>query len=200
MAPLESNTVTLLGFMIDDFTFSHTSNNENFFTFILEVERISGTKDYVPVIISEKMIDRKQSYIGKPLCVVGQFRSHNKKADDSTHLLLHVFAIELYIAEDIEPINNVSFSGFLCKKPTYRKTPLGRQIADMMIAVPRMYGKSDYIPCIAWGRNAIYASQLDVGEQIHIAGRIQSREYQKIIDDVSETRTAYEVSIIDMSA
>lgn len=194
------NYVTLKGFMIDDFAFSHESNKENFFTFTLEVERMSGTKDYVPVIISEKMINRKQSYSGKPLCVVGQFRSHNITIDDVKHLLLHVFAMEFYVTDDIEPINNASFIGYLCKVPSYRKTPLGRQITDMMIAVPRQYGKSDYIPCIAWGRNAVYASQLNVGEQVRIEGRIQSREYQKTVGAASETRTAYEVSVIDMSA
>ena len=198
MTPLQSNNVTLLGFMHDDFTFSHETHCERFFTFTLKVERTSGTNDYIPIMISEKMIDKRQNYSGNPLCVIGCFRSFNKKSEDSTHLLLHVFATEFYIADDSPPVNNASFVGYICKKPAYRKTPLGRQITDMMIAIPRLYGKSDYIPCIAWGRNAVYTSQLNVGEQVQIEGRIQSREYQKTVGDTSETRTAYEVSVIQM--
>lgn len=198
MTPLQSNNVTLLGFMHDDFTFSHETNGENFFTFKLEVERMSGTKDYLPIMISERMIDKKQEYIGNPVCVIGEFRSYNKKTEHGANLLLHVFAMDFYITEETTPINEACFVGYLCKKPLYRKTPLGRQISDLMLAIPRKYGKSDYIPCICWGRSAVYASQMDVGVQVQITGRIQSREYQKNHGDTIENRTAFEVSVIQI--
>lgn len=191
MTEQQSNQAILVGYLMeDDFEYSHTVNNENFFKFTLEIERTSGTKDYVPVIISEKLIDKKETYIGSPVCVIGQFRSYNQKEDTSTHLRLHVFAQEFYLTDDKDR-NELYISGYLCKQPIYRTTPLGRQIADLMLAIPRAFGKTDYIPCICWGRNAVYASLMDVGTNVTITGRIQSREYQK--DSV--TKIAYEISI-----
>lgn len=191
MTAQQNNQAILVGYVKEDnFEYSHELNNENFFKFTLEIERTSGTKDYLPIIISEKLIDKKQTYGGKPVCVIGQYRSYNQKDDASTHLLLYAFAQDFYFTDD-DNMNELFVSGYLCKKPIYRTTPLGRQIADLMLAVPRAYGKCDYMPCICWGRNAVYASMLDVGSSVTIVGRIQSREYQKD----SATKTAYEVSI-----
>lgn len=195
MTPLQSNQVILLGYMADDFTFSHSVTEEKFFTFTLEVERISGTKDYLPIMISEKLIDKNENYIENPVCVVGQFRSFNKKTEGATHIMLHIFAMDFYVTEDDPYINEAYFTGYICKNPTYRTTPLGRQISDVMIAVPRKCGKSDYIPCVIWGRDAVLVSRMEVGKQITVAGRIQSREYQKQVDGVAENKVAYEVSI-----
>lgn len=195
MTPLQSNQVILLGYMADDFTFSHCVTEEKFFTFTMEVERISGTKDYLPIMISEKLIDKNENYIDKPVCVVGQFRSFNKKTEGATHIMLHIFAMDFYVTEDDSCINEAYFTGYICKNPTYRTTPLGRQISDVMIAVPRKCGKSDYIPCVIWGRDAVLVSRMEVGKQITVAGRIQSREYQKQVDGVAENKVAYEVSI-----
>lgn len=199
MTPLQNNQVILLGYMTDDFTFSHEVTEEKFFTFTLEVERTSGTKDYLPIMISEKLIDKNENYIDKPVCVVGQFRSFNKKTEGATHIMLHIFAMDFYVTEDDSYMNEATFNGYICKNPTYRTTPLGRQISDVMIAVPRKCGKNDYIPCVFWGRDAVYVSRMDVGTQIIFSGRIQSREYQKQIDGVTETKMAYEVSVVKLA-
>lgn len=199
MTPLQNNQVILLGYMADAFTFSHSVTEENFFTFTLEVERTSGTKDYLPIMISEKLIDKNESYMNKPVCVVGQFRSYNKKTEGATRIMLHIFAMDFYVTEDDPYINEAYFSGYICKNPTYRTTPLGRQISDVMIAVPRKCGKSDYIPCVIWGRDAVCVSRMDIGTQITVSGRIQSREYQKQIDGVTETKMAYEVSVVKLA-
>lgn len=192
--PQVCNHVTITGFMVDDFSFSHESNGERFFAATVEVERISGTKDYLPIIASEKLIDEHCSYVNNPVCIIGEFRSYNMK-NDARNLKLYVFAQDFYIVDECDNINELNIKGYVCKVPVYRTTPLGRQITDLLIAIPRRYGKSDYIPCICWGRNAVYASQFEVGTLIEIIGRVQSREYQKVINDVAETRTAYEVSI-----
>ena len=199
MTPLQNNQVILLGYMTDDFTFSHEVTEEKFFTFTLEVERTSGTKDYLPIMISEKLIDKNENYMDKPVCVVGQFRSFNKKTESATHIMLHIFAMDFYVTEDDSYMNEATFNGYICKNPTYRTTPLGRQISDVMIAVPRKCGKNDYIPCVFWGRDAVYVSRMDVGTQINFSGRIQSREYQKQIDGVTETKMAYEVSVVKLA-
>ena len=197
----KANNVALVGYITSSkektFTLDHQHYGEKFYSFTLEVERQSGTKDYLPIIASEKLIDRQQTYEKTPVCIIGQFRSYNQNIGDSRHLVLYVFAQNLFITDN-DDMNEVRISGFLCRKPTFRTTPLGRQIADLLIAVNRPYGKSDYIPCICWGRNAIYASRLEVGSSINFIGRLQSREYQKCIDDISSTKTAYEVSIINI--
>ena len=189
----QCNQVTVVGFLASDFTFSHELSGEGFYTSTLEVERISGTKDYLPILVSEKLIDSKCTYVGRPVCVIGQFRSYNKNDGKDTHLILNIFAQDFYVTKE-QALNEISLQGYICKKPIYRVTPLGRQIADLMVAVPRPNGKSDYIPCVSWGRNAVLASQLDVGTQVTIDGRIQSREYTKLVHDVPYTKTAYEVS------
>lgn len=199
MTTQQSNSVKLIGCMADnddepEFIFSHEINGERFFSFTLEVERISNTKDYIPIIISERLIDKNYTYANIPLCIEGQFRSFNQKDETKVKQVLYVFAQRIYPADEAD-MNDIYIDGFLCRKPTYRKTPLGREITDIMIAVPRLYGKSDYIPCICWGRNAIYASNLAVGSRVRLSGRIQSREYCKTVDGIEEIRTAYEVSI-----
>ena len=190
----QCNQVTVVGIMESDFAFSHDFSGEKFYTATLAVERMSGTKDYLPITVSEKLIDSKCTYVGHPVCVIGQFRSYNQKDGTHKHLILNIFAQDFYITA-AQDMNDISLQGYLCKIPTYRVTPKGRQIADLMLAIPRPNGKSDYIPCVLWGRDAVFASQLIVGTQVSIDGRIQSREYTKMVHDVPHIKTAFEVSI-----
>ena len=198
----ENNKVTLSGEIVRNFEFSHERYGEGFCTAMIASERLSGQKDIIPIMVSERLVDVKADWIGRFARALGQFRSYNKHEGEKNHLILSVFAREFEEVEfeHEEPgsgndENRVSFDGYICKTPTYRKTPHGREIADILLAINRQYGKSDYIPCIAWGRNAIFASGLEIGTRLQIEGRIQSREYQKrISDDECETRTAYEVS------
>lgn len=197
----QNNLVTVIGYMAKNdneeaaFSFSHEVNGEKFFSFTLCVERMSGTKDYLPIIVSEKLIGKNKTYVGSPLCVKGQFRSYNMKDDIKTHLKLYVFAHDIFIPDEVCSMNDVHIAGFICKAPVYRVTPLGREVTDIMLAVPRLCGKSDYIPCVCWGRNAVYASRLPVSTKITVAGRIQSREFQKQVDNIIENRIAYELSV-----
>lgn len=200
---IKKNQVTVSGKMVSEFSFSHEVYGEKFYIADLSVERMSGKCDIIPVMVSDRLIDTDANRIGGFLKISGQLRSYNKHEENKNRLILSVFAREF---EEIEfeheepgsgnDENNILLDGYICKKPSCRKTPLGREISDILLAVNRPYGKSDYIPCIAWGRNAVYASGLEVGTRLQIEGRIQSREYQKrISDDKYETRTAYEVSI-----
>ena len=163
------------------------------------VKRLSDSEDIIPVMVSERLIDVTQDYEGEYLMVNGQFRSYNRHEEKKNRLVLSVFAREISFVEDEDDSvksNQIYLDGYICKPPVYRKTPLGREIADLLIAVNRPYGKSDYIPCICWGRNARYASAFYVGGHVLIWGRIQSREYMKRISDTeTEKRTAYEVSV-----
>ena len=200
---IKNNQVTLSGEIVSNFEFSHEVYGEGFYTALLANERASGQKDIVPIMVSDRLVDVKADWAGRFVRVSGQFRSYNKHEENRNQLVLSVFITEF---EELEELpfsdnysNHISLDGYICKQPTYRETPLGREIADILLAVNRPYGKSDYIPCIAWGRNAVYASDLEVGTRLQIDGRIQSREYQKrISDDEYETRTAYEVSISKM--
>lgn len=202
----ENNKVVLSGEIVINFEFSHEIFGEGFYTAMLASERTSGKKDIIPIMVSERLIDVKADWIGQFVRVAGQFRSYNKHEGNKNHLVLSVFAREF---EEIEfeyqepgsgnDENHIFLDGYICKSPTYRKTPLGREIADILLAINRPYGKSDYVPTICWGRNAVYTSGLEVGTRLQIEGRIQSREYQKqISDDKVETRVAYEVSIAKM--
>lgn len=199
---IENNKVTLIGEIVSNFEFSHEAYGEKFCTTKLEIERTSSQKDIIPIMVSERLVDLKSEWIGRFVRVSGQFRSYNKHENGRRHLELSVFVREF---EEIEfeheepgsgnDENRIFLDGYICKKPVYRKTPLGREITDILLAVNRPYGKSDYIPYIAWGRNARFAGSLEVGTRLQIDGRIQSREYQKqISDDEYETRTTYEVS------
>lgn len=162
-------------------------------------QRLSESYDVIPVMVSERLLDVSQSYVGMLICVNGQFRSYNRHEERKNRLVLSVFAREIEFIEEMEEsskTNQIYLDGYICKEPIYRKTPLGREIADLLLAVNRPYGKSDYIPCICWGRNARYANNFKVGERCAIWGRIQSREYMKKMDEENvERRVAFEVSV-----
>ena len=201
---INNNNITLAGVVEREPIFSHEVLGEGFHVFMLKCSRTSGNKDTLPVMISDRLVDIREIKVGQVVTVLGQIRSFNRHVDDvKSKLILSVFAREIEIlAQDTtelpfeENINTVILDGFVCKPPIYRCTPKGREIADILVAVNRPYGKSDYIPCIAWGRNARFAGGLEVGEHIQIQGRFQSREYsKKISDNEVETRTAYEVSV-----
>ena len=196
---IENNQVTIMGEVVSGFTFSHEVFGEGFYMVDVSVKRLSNSRDLIPVMISERLIDVTQDYTGEFLMVTGQFRSYNRHEEQKNRLVLSVFAREAEFIDE-EPdgakTNTILLDGYICKLPVYRKTPLGREIADLLLAVNRPYGKSDYIPCICWGRNARFASAFRVGEHVQLIGRIQSREYmKKLADDQLEKRVAYEVSV-----
>lgn len=196
---LENNQVSIVGEIISDFQYSHEVYGEGFYMVEVAVSRLSNFSDYIPLMISERLIDTLQSYIGQKVYVTGQFRSYNRHEELKNRLVLSVFVREIeFIEEETEEMksNQILLDGYICKDPIYRKTPLGREIADLLVAVNRSYGKSDYIPCICWGRNARFAARFEVGVHVQIWGRIQSREYVKRLnEDEVEKRTAYEVSV-----
>lgn len=196
---LENNKVKVAGEVVSEFVFSHEVYGEHFFTVNIAVCRLSHSYDIIPVMISERLINVKTDYRGCILEITGQFRSYNSHEETKNRLVLSVFAREVTIyegeSEEQNP-NHIFLDGYVCKRPMYRKTPLGREIADVLLAVNRPYGKSDYIPCICWGRNARYADQFEVGSHIQLWGRIQSREYQKKVDNETyKKKIAYEVSV-----
>lgn len=196
---IENNQVIMAGEIVSEFVFSHEVFGEGFYMLEISVRRLSNSYDVIPLMISERLIDVTQDYRGETIAVSGQFRSYNRHEGKKNRLVLSVFVRELEFAEE-EPessrTNQIFLEGYICKMPVYRKTPLGREIADLLVAVNRPYGKSDYIPCICWGRNARYASGFEVGAHIQLWGRIQSREYtKKISEEEIERRIAYEVSV-----
>ena len=194
----ENNQVTMIGEIVSEFEFSHEVYGEGFYLVDISVSRLSDSVDYIPLMVSERLVDVTQSYIGETISVSGQFRSYNRHEEKKNRLILSVFVRELEFVDEIEDdikSNQIYLDGYICKEPIYRKTPLGREIADLLVAVNRSYGKSDYIPCICWGRNARYASSFEVGSHVEVYGRIQSREYiKKIGEEQTEKRVAYEVS------
>ena len=196
---IENNQVVIMGEIVSDFSFSHEIFGEGFYMVEVKVERLSDSSDIIPLMVSERLIDVKADYRGQLIMVTGQFRSYNRHEERKNRLVLSVFAREIEFVDEIEEsakTNQIYLDGYICKEPIYRKTPLGREIADLLLAVNRPYGKSDYIPCICWGRNARYASGFEVGEHVQLLGRIQSREYVKRISDTeTEKRVAYEVSV-----
>lgn len=197
----KNNKVFVSGKIVSDAEFSHEVYGEGFYEMSVLVERLSGQGDVLPVTISERLINDKELKIGANINAFGQFRSYNKIVDGKSKLMLTVFVRELVDFTNIKNPNSIVLSGYICKPPIYRTTPFNREIADILIAVNRSYNKSDYIPCIAWGRNARFAKNLQVGEKIAISGRIQSREYQKrISEEEVKVMTAYEVSISKLSA
>ena len=196
---IENNQVTIMGKVATEFSFSHEVFGEGFYMVEVEVKRLSNSEDRIPLMISERLIDVTQDYTGEYIMVHGQFRSYNRHEEQKNRLVLSVFVREISFMEE-EPdgtkTNSIWLDGYICKEPIYRKTPLGREIADLLLAVNRPYGKSDYIPCICWGRNARFTAGFEVGNHIQIWGRIQSREYVKKIEgEYAERRTAYEVSV-----
>lgn len=196
---IENNKVCVIGEIVGTFEFSHEVFGEGFYLTELSVKRLSDQVDVIPLLISERLIDVSGDYRGQTIQVNGQFRSYNRHEGTKNRLILSVFVREVEFIEeftDYTKTNQIFLDGFVCKAPVYRKTPLGREIADLLVAVNRPYGKSDYIPCIAWGRNARYATGFEVGGRIRIWGRVQSREYTKRIgEEESERRVAYEVSV-----
>ena len=200
---IENNMVTISGKILSEAEFSHEVYGEGFYSFILEVPRLSDSTDRISITISERLTSRDNLEIGKYAEIEGQFRSYNNYNNtEGSKLVLTVFAREINFLEDEKKIKNpnqIYLNGFICKSPIYRTTPFGREITDILLAVNRPYNKSDYIPCIAWGRNARFSSKLEVGQNIKIWGRIQSREYQKKLETgETVTKTAYEVSISKM--
>ena len=200
---LENNHLVLVGKVTSDKKFSHEIYGESFYIFDLEVARLSGNSDIIPITISERLILEKELEIGDKVAIEGQFRSYNSYENEKNRLILTVFAKDIkYLSEEDEEnstekvSNEVTLIGYICKKPIYRKTPFGREISDILLAVNRAYNKSDYIPAIAWGRNARFCQNIEVGTKVKITGRVQSRNYEKKFEDgTTQTRTAYEVSI-----
>ncbi len=199
---LSNNQAVVAGEIVSGFTFSHEVFGEGFYMVDVLVSRLSDTYDTIPLMVSDRIIDVDEDCIGKKVEARGQFRSYNKHEETKNRLILSLFVREIEFIDDEEYIskpNHIYLDGYICKPPVYRMTPLGREIADVLLAVNRAYGKSDYIPCICWGRNARFAGKLAVGEHVAIWGRIQSREYQKKVgNDKIISKTAYEVSVSKM--
>ena len=196
---IENNQVSIIGKVASSFTFSHQVFGEGFYLVDILVKRLSDSEDRIPLMVSERLVDVSQDYEGEYIMVQGQFRSYNRHEEKKNRLVLSVFVRALSFVEEADDsikTNQIFLDGYICKPPVYRKTPLGREIADLLLAVNRPYGKSDYIPCICWGRNARYASAFEVGGHVLLWGRIQSREYiKKLGENETEKRTAYEVSV-----
>ena len=193
---LENNKVTVLGEVYSEPVFSHEIFGESFYEFLIKIKRLSDSFDIIPVTISERLMENKIQ-VGKAIAISGQFRSYNKLEDNKSKLMLTIFVREFIdLEKNIEP-NLIEITGYLCKEPIYRTTPFNREICDVLLAVNRSYNKSDYIPCIAWGRNARFIKNCKIGEKIKVIGRIQSREYQKRVENSNEfiTKVAYEVSL-----
>ena len=199
----ENNYLVLVGKITSEKVFSHEIYGESFYIFNLEVPRLSGTADCIPITISERLISNFELSIGREVEIEGQFRSYNTYENQRSRLVLTVFAKDIKEHQEVEEenqrekiSNEVVLVGYICKKPIYRKTPFGREISDILLAVNRAYNKSDYIPCIAWGRNARFCENMEVGTEVKIVGRVQSRMYEKKHEDGTiEPKVAYEVSV-----
>ena len=195
---IENNQVSIIGTIVGAFSFSHEVFGEGFYIVDVEVARLSDSADIIPLMVSERLLDVNGDYKGMYIMVNGQFRSYNRHEERKNKLVLSVFAREIDFVDEIgenTKSNQIYLDGYICKEPVYRKTPLGREIADLLLAVNRPYGKSDYIPCICWGRNARYASNFEVGARCAVWGRIQSREYMKDAETGREVKTVYEISV-----
>ena len=192
---LTANHITLRGALFSMPQFSHENHGRRFFRFLLEVPRLSGAVDVLPVIAREDVLNAMELSDGDMLTISGQVRSHNVREEGRRRLLIFVFA-NLIVCEDGEPLNDVVLEGPLCREPTYRKPPLGREICDVMLAVPRAFRRADYLPCILWGRTALECSQFHTRDILRITGRLQSRVYTKVTETGSEERTAYEISAL----
>lgn len=198
----ENNVIEIGGKVISEMEFSHEIYEEKFYKFYIETKRMSEYTDKLPIIISERLFDLENLKICDMVHIFGQFRSYNQLVDGKSKLVLSIFAKEIEKSDDenLVTLNDANFIGYICKKPIYRVTPLGREIADVLLAVNRTYKKSDYIPCILWGRNAKFCEKAEIGTMIKINGRIQSRNYEKKHDDGTVTsKVAYEVSVSRLS-
>ena len=189
------NRIVLRGSLAALPVFSHENHGRRFFRFTLEVSRLSGAVDLLPVVAEESLLNTMDLSGGEMITVTGQVRTHNIRTESARHLLVFVFASSI-ICEDGEPINDCTICGALCREPTYRRTPLGREICDAMLAVPRAFRRSDYLPCILWGRTAVEVAACHVRDEVRISGRLQSRVYTKMTDNGPEERTAYEISAL----
>lgn len=190
-----TNQITLRGSLASPPEFSHENHGRRFHRFLLEVPRLSSVSDILPVVAEERILKETDLSQGSQITVIGQIRSHNVRNDGQRHLLIFVFPSKI-LCEDGEPVNEVLLEGALCREPTYRRTPLGREICDIMLAVPRAFQRADYLPCILWGRTAGEAAQCHTRDRIEISGRLQSRVYTKVTPSGSEERTAYEISAL----
>ena len=198
----ENNNVEIGGRIVSDLEFSHELFEEKFYKFTLQTQRLSNLYDDIPVIISERSIDLTSLTKDKIVHITGQFRSYNQQVDGKSKLVLSIFVKDIKLTEDdsILTLNDAEFAGYICKPAIYRKTPLGREIADVLLAVNRSYKKSDYIPCILWGRNAKFCENIEVGTMVKLTGRIQSRKYEKrLADGTVIPKVAYEVSVAKFS-
>lgn len=197
---LENNKVTLKGMVASLPEYSHEVYGEEFFTLFLAVDRLSDHQDIIPITVSDRILKENNFEIGATVALKGQFRSYNKIENEKSKLMLTVFVREVVDALEENVANEIILTGYVCKTPIYRTTPFKREICDVLIAVNRAYNKSDYLPCIAWGRNARFAKALSVGDGITLTGRIQSRDYQKkLSENETVTKTAYEISISQIS-
>ena len=190
-----TNQVTLRGSLLSLPRFSHENHGKKFYRFTLEVPRLSGTADLLPIVAEERLVQAMDTDAGDMIRIDGQIRSHNVRNNGSRHLLIFVFANSITVEEG-EPLNDVLLEGILCREPVYRRTPLGREICDMMLAVPRQFKRADYLPCILWGRLAQEGSQCHIRSGIRISGRMQSRNYTKVTEEGPQERTAYEISAL----
>ena len=197
----KNNRVYMMGEIVSEAKFSHEVYGEGFYEFFVKVMRLSGQADILPVTVSERLIKSSDLKVGSTISALGQFRSYNKLENGKSRLMLTVFVRELVDVGAGSNPNSIVLSGYICKPPIYRTTPFNREIADILLAVNRAYNKSDYIPCIAWGRNARFVQNLKVGDRVALSGRIQSREYQKKLSETEVvTMTAYEVSVSKLAA
>ncbi|MDD3336189.1 MAG: single-stranded DNA-binding protein [Eubacteriales bacterium] len=195
------NIIHLRGHVCQSLTFGHELFGEQFYVTTLRVPRLSGAEDFLPITLSERLLIDSPITTGSPICLEGQLRSYNKVVEGAGKLLITAFAQRLVPMSEEENPNRVQLTGALCKPPSYRTTPFGREIADLMLAVNRSYGKSDYIPCITWGRTARYAANLKIGDKVQLVGRFQSRNYQKQLPDGTMlNKVAYEVSVSRLAA
>ena len=189
-----ANRITLTGTLASLPEYSHQNHERKFFRFLLSVDRLSGTEDLLPVLAAEDVLAQADLFAGERFTIEGQIRSFNNREPVGRRLILCVYALSLTTTQ--EPMQNEAvLTGTVCKPPVYRQTPLGRQITDLCLAVPRLYRRTDYIPCILWGKNAQEAADTLPGAKLHVTGRLQSRDYVKVVDGVSHTRTAYELSV-----
>lgn len=195
---MDNNNVEIGGEIVEELKFSHEIFDEKFYKFSIKTKRLSDYEDILPVIISERLVNLDDIKIGRIVKISGQFRSYNLQTETKNRLVLSIFVKEIEFTDDksILTLNDANFIGYICKEPVYRKTPLGREIADVLIAINRTYRKSDYVPCILWGRNAKFCETLKVGDLVKLSGRIQSRTYEKKLDNGDTIKkTAYEVSV-----
>ncbi|RDC49614.1 single-stranded DNA-binding protein, partial [Acinetobacter sp. RIT592] len=192
-----TNIVNLRGELEEELTFSHEIFGEKFYSARIKIHRLSDTYDVLPITISERLLEEVNLNENNLVDLAGQLRSYNKNIDNKNKLVLTVFAREIKVVDgEAKDPNNIFLDGYICKDPIYRKTPLGREIADLLVAINRPYNKSDYIPSIVWGRNAKFAKNLKVGDRVQMWGRVQSRDYEKKLESgETEKRVAYEVSI-----